>query len=1044
MRAINFKKVLIAVCAVLLMLVTSIGLSLITPKQADAQVIEVGDIVESRIVLNTEVEIPASVSVEYEGTRTANNGVIVFPDGNIVNAGKVRLNQAGAYQLRYFFDLSGVSYTVVQNIEVYSEYYNLSNPNGGEIIVSDAENPLYCGKDGIIANLKSGTTFLYNKVVDLRQAGEDGLSNIIEIDARYGHFEDGVYTPDCLEAWVRVTDCYNPNLYIELRMQNAYLYNGALYPGVRTNSQPVTGMDKGITQVLGSSRIIQLDGFNYRVWQKEGSMNVGLYNMSTQLTTGAVWKYDMATKRVYLTYNNKENFLVTDLDEPLIYTDGAFFSGFTTGEVYVSVYANGYESAVAQTEIISIGNDNLKAISGQSYVDNVAPQITVDQVKTTETGVYGAVGDTFAVPSATARDVNLVGGVDVAVYRGYGTKTQTNVSVVNGKFTMNRKDLYTIVYTAKDKTGNVGTEIFTVSALNTDDSRAITLNLLKEGNISAGEPVTDLYEVVNSINLPTDEVKVSIKVESEKQTLTGKGKDFSFTPYFAGDYTLTFTYTDGVFEYEKSVTLRCENSSNVCFMDEIISPRYYLKGYDYAIEDVKAYTFVNGYPEAVQTKIYAIFDNGAAQEVTNPSKVTMTGNSSVYFKYVGPNGETLTTDATTILNVEYKNAMGRVLGYDMGKLFVGDFSYNALKEGKRTKNITFTSNVEQGDNTLSYFKEISGRRFSLEYKVVSNEDKFSTFRINLTDSKNPDNKLVAEIVKGADGTYIGVNGGALKKEDGLAFTNEVITVSYEYDSKFLRINNFSCSVDFDASLVYLDMDMVDINGKASVLISSLNAMSIAGNNYKDGVEPDIYATDFQGDYAIGDTFTVSAPEYSDVVSGIDYTTATVKITCSDGGTVYLANGKAVNNAELVCGEPYEIKLDRLAKFYVIYEIKDFSGNTFTKTVTVNCADTELPTVALEKMKDGDTLKVKVGEEIQFNFNVSDNVSLPKNIIVYIHLYCIDQFSYVPNVTNISGSKEDGVYKEKLTISIKGNYQAQIFAQDEEGNYRTVRINITVE
>ena len=233
MRVINLKKVLIIAFAVLTLIATSIGISMISTNQVEAQTIEVGNIVESKIALNTEVEFPASVSVEYEGTRTAENGVVVFPDGKIVTAGNIRLNQTGNYQVRYFFEVSGVNYTVVQNVEVYSDYFNLSNPTGGEIIVSDEENPLYCGKDGIIANLKSGTTFVYNKVVDLRECGEDGLSNIIELDARYGHFEDGTYVPDCLEAWVRVTDCYNPNVYMELRMQNAYLYNGALYPGVR-------------------------------------------------------------------------------------------------------------------------------------------------------------------------------------------------------------------------------------------------------------------------------------------------------------------------------------------------------------------------------------------------------------------------------------------------------------------------------------------------------------------------------------------------------------------------------------------------------------------------------------------------------------------------------------------------------------------------------------------------------------------------------------------------------------------------------------------
>jgi len=1044
-RAMKSKRGLIV--ALLAMITLAIvGFWTLAPKKAEAQTIEVSNILESEIALDTALEIPDSVSVEYEGTQIADRGVVVFPDGNIVEAGEVRFNQAGTYQLRYFFELSSVRYTVVQYIEVYSEHFRLSNPNGGEVIVTDEENPLYCGKQGVVANLKSGTTFVYNKVLDLREKGEDGLSNIIEIDARYGHFEDGKYVPDCLEGWVRLTDCYNPNIYIELRMQNSFNYNGCLFPGVRTNRQPVTGMDKGVTQVLGNSRIIELDGIPYRVWQSSGSMNVGMYNMGTKLTTGAVWKYDMETQRVYLSYNGGENFLVSDLDEPLIYTDEKFFPGFTTGEVFVSIYANGYESAYARTEIVSIGNDCLKDVANEKYFDKVAPQIVVDQIKTTPTGVYGAVGDVFTVPNARAIDVNLVGEIDVAVYRGYNTDQQANVSVVDGKFALKQKDLYTIVYKATDKAGNVGRETFTVSTLKTADNRAITLKTLQAEKLTAGQPVGGMYEVLDSLNVPTEEVKVTVLVESEKQTVTGEGTDFSFTPYFAGEYTVTYLYTDGVFEYEKTVVLESEKSDAVCFMGEVIAPKYYLKGYDYAIDELTAYTFVNGYPEPVETSVYAVFDGGAEQKIGDLSKFTITGEKSVYFVYKGTNGVTFTTEEASIIDADYYNSSGKKMGYDMSKFFVGDYTANALKDGRRTKNITFTSNVTKGDNALSYFNRISGRRFSLEYKIVENEDQFSSFRIVLTDASKAENGLFVDIFNKSDGTYVSVNQGTMKKVDSLSFADEIIKVSYDYDSQFLRVNNFSQAVNFDASLVYLDIQMKGIDGKASVIFSEVNGMTVAGNSYKDMVEPDIYVRDFQGDYQIGDTVTVSIPEFSDVVSGVNYATAKMLITCSDGGAIYDLSGKPIENAKLVCGEQYSFKLDRLAKFYVIYEIYDFSENSFQKSVTINCADTEAPTVRLNNWKDGETIKIKAGETVKLEFTVSDNVTAAKNIITYIHLYCIDMFSYVPNVSNIKSDEapENGVYKEKFVIAIRGRYQAQINVQDEEGNRYVKYIDIVVE
>ena len=1046
MKTKSFKKIAIAALFVLAATFTAFGCSFNeNPSNVQAQTIEINHVLESKIALNTEIEVASSISVEFNGTHTATNGVVVFPDGKIVNAGKLKLNQAGVYQLRYFFEYLGVTHTAVQNIEVYSDHFNLSNPAGGEIIVSDEENQLYTQQDGIIVNLKSGTSFVYNKVLDLRECGEDGLSNIIELDTRYGHFdENGKYVRDVELAWVRLTDCYNPNIYIDLRMQNSDLYTGCLYPGVKTNNQVVTGMDKGVTQVLGSSRIIILDGLNYRVWQKEGSMNVGMYNMQTKLTTGCIWKYDMQTQRIYLTYNDKENFLVTDLDEPLIYTNGVFFPGFTTGEVYLTIHAEGYVGTNARTEIISIGNDNLKAVANEACVDTFAPVVTVNANKTTQTGVYGAIGDTFTIPSASAIDVNLVDGIDVAVYRGYNTDMQLNVSVENNKFKLSEKDLYTIVYTARDKNGNEGHALFTVSTLETPDNKAITLSTLPDQTIEAGAEIKDLYDVTNAINMAKENVNVKIAVESANQCVEGEGEDFSFTPYYAGNYVVTFSYSDGVFTYEKKVNLKAEASSNVCFMDEVISPNYYVQGDSYGIESINAYTFVNGRPEAVNTSVYAVFDDGAEQLVSNTSAVKMTGNESVYFVYRAQ-GVSYTTGKTGIINADYFNQSGTRVGYDMGKLFVGDYSYVATNDrGTRIKNITFTSNKTSGNNKLSYFNAISGRKFTLEYKVVAGEANFETLRVRLTDASNADNQLIVDIFNNTDSAYYSINGGLITKAELISFSNATINISYDYESKFLRVGSYSSLIDFDASQVYLDVELMGINGKSSIIVSKINNTPISGNSYKDTMAPEIYVTDFQGDYVQGDIVKVNQPEFADVLTGINYAKASLSIRCSDGKPVLDKNGKALTNVTL--GNEYEILLDRIAVFYVVYEVYDFGGNSAKKTIVVNCADDVAPTIELHNISEDKILVVKAGEQITFNFTVSDNVTATKSILVYIHLYCEDMFSFVPNVSNIKENRvpADGVYSEKFVIEIRGNYTAQIHAYDKEGNLCVKNISIIVK
>ena len=1040
MQGKNFKRLLLIILSVISVSCFTIGCSMANGSvnnTVQAQTIVINSVVPTgRIALNTELDIASTTTVEFNGTHTATNGVVVSPDDKIVPAGKIKFNQAGTYELRYFFDYQGVTHTAVQKVEVYSEYFNLSNANGGEIIVSDEENQLYCGKDGVIVNLKEGTTFVYNKILDLRDAGEDGLSNIIELDGRYGHFDEAdKYVSDVLEGWVRLTDCYNPNIYIELRMQKSVNYNGCLFPGVQTNCQPVTGMDKGVTTVLGSSRIIKLDGIDYRVWQTDGSMNVGMYNMKTAMTTGAVWKYDMNTKRVYLSYNDGENFLVTDLDESLIYPNGNLFPGFTTGEVYVSVYASGYSSTYANTEIVSIGNDNLIDIVGEEYLDIVAPQVVVEKDKTTATGVYGAIGDTFVIPQARAIDVNIVGDIDVAVYRGYGSNTQTNVSVEDGKFVLSEKDLYTIVYTAKDKSGNVGKALFTVSTVATPDNRAITLNTLENSSVSAGEEIKNLYEVVNSINTAKDKVKVKVSIESANQNIVGEGAEFSFTPYYAGAYTVRYNYTDGVFEYEKVVNLTVENSSNVCFMQTFNAPKYYIKGHKYAIDDIKAYSFEKGYPETVQTSVYAVYSNGTEQQV-DPTSITIGDASTVHFVYKASSGVSMATDEISIINADISK------GYDMGKFFVGDFTANATSLfGGRKKDIEITSNVTSGNNTLSYFNAISPRNFALEYKLIKGAANFKSLKIKLTDVTNANNTLVLEIFNTEDGCYYSLNGGSSVKADLITFENTLTTVSYNYETKFLKLGTYTISTDFDASLVYLDIEMCNINGNAGIIVSKINNTSIYGTTYLDGIGPEIYVQDFQGHYAEGDIVKINMPEFSDVISGINYSTAKILVTCSDGKPVYDKNGNVVYELEL--GGEYEIVLDRIAEFYALYQVFDFAGKSSMVSVLLDCIDTTAPTIELNNISESKTIYVNAGDELTFKFKVSDNVNTAKDILVYIHLYCHDQFSYVPNVSNIKSvnAPTNGEYEETFTIKVGGRYTAQIHAIDEKGNVCIKYINI---
>ena len=381
----------------------------------------------------------------------------------------------------------------------------------------------------------------------------------------------------------------------------------------------------------------------------------------------------------------------------------------------------------------------------------------------------------------------------------------------------------------------------------------------------------------------------------------------------------------------------------------------------------------------------------------------------------------------------------------MSKFFIGDFTANPLNAyGSRGQNITFTSNKNEGNNKLSYFNRVSGRNFALTYKVVSQKANFASLKVTLTDAKDENNKLLVEFFNNQDATYYAINNGALTKAELIKFEDSNVNITYDYESKFLRIGSYSTIVEFDASLVYVDVEMVGIKGESSIIIAKINNQTISGTSYTDRTQPEIYVQDFQGDYREGDIIRINQAEISDVVSGVDYSQSQLLITCSDGKPVLDKDGKVIDN--VIFGGEYEILLDRIAMYYAIYEVYDFSGNKTTKIITLNCADTTVPTIELGNIREDYLITVKAGTEINFEFTVSDNVSKAKAIIVYIHLYCDDMFSFVPNVSNIqpNSAPEDGKYSEKFTIHVKGNYTAQIHAIDEVGNVCVKYVKIIAE
>ncbi len=1032
-KKLIFIPLILAAC-----LFTGLGVSSLVKPTAQAAVLEYyGEDIPTRGKLGTSVSLPKSVTVDYKGaSKTATDGVIVSPSDKITAVtSSLKLAEEGKYTIKYYFAEGNVKHTVKHEIEVYSDYYSVT-ANGTTVKLSDAENSTKTGKNGVIIDLKQGDTFTYNEPLDLTKVGENGLAEVIEIDGILGYTDENKktdnnplgYVSNVEAVWVRLTDCYNPTLYAELRIGKSPDYSGSMFTGVRTSYQPCTGLGDYYHH---SCTEVKIDGRTYWLWPDDRGYMSSLGQYNTPMKTGFIWRYDYDQKRFYIAHDDTEDRLVTDLDEPIIFTDGNFFPDWTTGEVYVSMYGDNYLNGTSgRVELYSIGGKDLYSSIQAEYDDAVAPAITINAKKTE---IKGAVGDTIVIPEATATDVNLVGDVEVAVYRGYGTDFCSNVSVTNGKFVLAESGTYTVLYTATDKAGNVGRATLTVNAEKYEGGRAIALTPIKPDSLIAGVSTT-LGFSYDSLN--QSDVTVKIRVESENQSAEFD-KETEFTPLYSGNYKITYVYGDDFYSYEKSFNYDCKvDASVVSFDTNVVLPKTFIKGFYYSIDGVKAYNYVKGYPSAAPMTAYAVFDGGSKQKIDDINKVEITGSKTVKFVFEAESAtyetETVSiTDVSGTLSSEIKGA----------SLFTGNFSSNLTGD-----KLTLASKTKSGNNSFKFINAVSARNFTFGYKIPDGSDNFASLKLTLTDYANPLITLTIEVFNNEDGAYMSVNGETAKLVDGLSFAGENNNITYNYAAKKVALGKgYSLvDVDFTSGKCYLTVETLGMTGETAVTVNKINNQTISRSIEKDKFGPQIYFVDNQGEYAKGEIVKIRAAEFSDVITGVDASSISFSILANDGGPVKDAKGNAITEFDYT--KDYEILLDRITDFFAVYTAKDFAGNQTSSNYMISCVDTTAPTITLTNMNEGGVIRVKAGHEINLCFNVTDDISSPSKITTYIHLYCDDMYGYVPNFTDMNEKNRpsDGKFDVKFVIDIRGNYTAQIHCYDEKNNHSVTRVKIIVE
>ncbi len=1018
--------------------------------------------------VGTEITLSNEIAVEYNGSSVIfSNGSITYPNGKTYGVGKHKLSDIGSYYIRYYYKDGNVIITAEKVIEITDLYYNLSSSAGsittvtaeesvGKTLKVNSDNVLINNQDGLILRLNEGTEFVYNKPIDLSKTNAEGFAEIITVSYRTdemdiipenwkyddkGKVVDSSYysivkdiANDC---FIKLTDAYDPNKYVVFKSQRSrktgntagLSYQMAVQAGAA--GQATSGSIKKASGGANFSSVIsEINGERYNTYM---GWNYGCYLNGAYLTSnnaqqkGISWGYDYKTNIVYAKAHGGWN-VITELDNPDIYP-GIEFEGFTTGEVYLSIYCSNYSSAdAARVDVMSIdgqsGKELVDMYGKSGRVDFAAPEIFIDYEETYDNTIYAPFGAEVELPKAFVKEIFSDGSYSVNVYTNYNTDYKTLVTTKNNKLKLTKNTLYTVEYSATDSSGQVGKAIMNICPVVAEE--CIWVETEKLTTVDAGEYVTLPEFAIKTIN-NKDKIKYSVKVVGEKETFEFKSNDYTFRPNYVGKYKVIYEFSDnaysGVYEYEfESVA-----SNKVKFIYSPVLPRYVVYGETYCFEDLKGLVYSANGVQEVSADAYISVDGGDFTKLTSLDNYKITAKNNIRIKFAKDGSESQISEAKVITNTILNPITQNEEVYRVYKYFVGDFSVKDEFNDKgrpATTDMTYTTNQIGGNQTLSFVNIIDVDKLVFQFKPGT-QTNYSCLNVVLTDVYDSKNKLEIKFSVKSGSYAASING--VEKIVSTSINEEYIcSIEYNRATKQIVINEQKFDYGFEgfvSNLAHLDVVMEKVMSYSSITIEKVGNHVFRGTKRKDDIVPVIDVVTSDGSYEIGSTVTLNAPVFTDVISQIDKSKNSVVIQHDDGTVIEVKD----------ITKSYDLNLDKYGTYTIIYSTADTSGNENEYRYSIFVTDKEAPEIIVNNYAEDTIVVVDYLSIFTVDYSVTDNTTAKEDIIVSLVLENLE-----------TGERKYQTSATEVVCNKVGEFAVRIVATDEYFNYSSKTIYIRVE
>lgn len=944
--------------------------------------------------------LPASTTSEYNGKEyTLTDSVVYYPDGNAYTRQEYELSQAGVYKIVYSLMLDDVILKAEKTIEVLKKNWSVGTEKSSvEYGTTTMEHTDWKGQDCLTVTIAEGDTFVYNVPIDLSQNTVNDIVTILPLQT-----SNAANVQDII---VRITDCYDSTNYVEFLLW--YMAGNSTYARANASNQESNGLYKTETMkpVTGAKEVF-VNGERYISYYSQ--WGVSLANGATaNSANGFTWTYNNDTQEVRVKHSRSETegALVTQLGNPDMFGEN-LFKGFTTGEVYLSLYANSYKEGDPSIEIAAIGGAKGEALQSAAYMDRKAPLLDVNYTPTVGNAVFVAQGEEVEIFDATVMDISGA-NLSTSVYYNYESSKRSNVFVKDGKFTATKPGSYTIVYTATDGHGNTATEKVVVNSVTKENGKAIDFAVEELTSITAGQTISLPVPTVSGLN---GDVIVDTYVTTpngNKERIEGD----SFTVLYNGSYTFEYHYYDTVSSYTYTYAVEGKPSDSVRFLSTPNMPRYFIKNANYSLEDIKAYTFTASEPTTVDTTFFVKFDGGEYVEA-DVNNFLVEADTSVQVKYICRD-QVLESDVIPVVDTGF-NASVKMSEHFQGSFTaVEDFSY-----------VRYTANATQGDCGMQFINALTVPEFRLDFTIPLGAS-YKALRLTLTDYYNRENKTVIELTS-ANGSLVAIVDGVTYKGTGTFANNEIKSVFYNDSTKKWMLPNgatASYTNPFTTSLCLLDVELVGINGEAYVDIRMVGNQPF-GSTYFDVIEPIISAKNCSGQRKLNDKVILQPAVYVDVLSPSLAGSLKIKVVDSEGQVVTADDGTVLDgNADAT--KEYAFTVTKYGNYRVTYTVNDQSMNSAFLPLLIVVSDDVKPVVTITE----DHITVPYLTAYTFdNFTVADNVTPTEELKVTVVVY--DKSFSVVSV----GKTFEATYV--------GDYVVYVYCADAVGNSSYATFTLTV-